>query len=743
MKPIPFILFSLCFFLTLFPCFSKATTDSTISINADCSDNWRYKLGDNLDWKEISFDDSSWTEIALPGKLPMNDERGYYWMRTTVKIPKELNGDKVWFDTGMTGTAFDIYIDGIFIGSHGRLPPNYNARMQLYKALVVPSNLYEDDGEIVIALRGCCYSSLADFNHFALCNEVKANEINYAKTIFNVRMYLVLSILCIFIGLYFIFQFQFDRKRKDNLYFAIALLSIAFYFYDMGSERIIFPIIIQRMLGRSMLPISMGFLLLFFLSHYHEKSVKILKPVTYIAMGVSTLLYICMTGKDAELNLLFLVMLLPVFVTLIYCFVIIVRALKRKERNVIPMLIGFVVGIFFALHDIVYQAMGAIPFAWLQGLSFFCLNISVFISLSLESARMQRDLDLSTNAIQEQRDSLATLIKKAENLSGETSAIAMQLDSSVGSVAEDTFRLAEEAGTIGGLVEKQNDAISSAKAAVEGLSASFLKVSKELENEVESISRTVDGTATLIKGFSTVGEGISGAARFSGELNGMLETERGNIDVLSSSMEVVKAYSADIKNVVNIVNEFAAQTNLLAMNASIEAAHAGVAGKGFTVIAQEIKKLAEASAQQAGKISEMVSGIEKSIEEGFNQSVKIKAFLSDIEEGAKETAVHAKNAAEDMRKQEESGDEILKESRLLSSSADNVKKEAMLQNEYSEKVHKTILDLEEAALKVGNAAADIIRHNEETAKQSEEMKEIASRSRKASEELTRLMQIKN
>jgi methyl-accepting chemotaxis protein len=84
-----------------------------------------------------------------------------------------------------------------------------------------------------------------------------------------------------------------------------------------------------------------------------------------------------------------------------------------------------------------------------------------------------------------------------------------------------------------------------------------------------------------------------------------------------------------IADVSTAIQEIASETNLLALNASIEAARAGEAGKGFAVVAEEIKKLSESTAEEIGKVNELISRVLTSVKALSDESDNILVFIDE------------------------------------------------------------------------------------------------------------------
>jgi methyl-accepting chemotaxis protein len=170
--------------------------------------------------------------------------------------------------------------------------------------------------------------------------------------------------------------------------------------------------------------------------------------------------------------------------------------------------------------------------------------------------------------------------------------------------------------------------------------------------------------------------------------------------------------SQEISKIVNLIGNFAAQTNMLALNASIEAARAGEEGKGFAVVAEEVRSLAQQSAQASGEIERLVAAIQRETRE----------VVTAMDEGTEQVVA---------------GTEVLDETRLslkqikaasaqINAIVTAIAKATVLQSRDSEAVAQTMVEVAAIANKTSKETSSVSASFKELLKVAQELQKDVS-----------------
>ena len=154
-------------------------------------------------------------------------------------------------------------------------------------------------------------------------------------------------------------------------------------------------------------------------------------------------------------------------------------------------------------------------------------------------------------------------------------------------------------------------------AAVEQLSASILKVADRDAQNMEYIHLAAQNVQKASKD---------------------VHESEGQLIELTEAMGKITASAEQISNITKVIEEIAFQTNILALNASIEAARAGSAGKGFAVVADEVRNLAAKSAEAARQTAELIQGSAEAVKQGSIVADRISNMLNDVAQNTQQVA---------------------------------------------------------------------------------------------------------
>jgi methyl-accepting chemotaxis protein len=159
-----------------------------------------------------------------------------------------------------------------------------------------------------------------------------------------------------------------------------------------------------------------------------------------------------------------------------------------------------------------------------------------------------------------------------------------------------------------------------------------------------------------------------------GVLTEASENGKTGLQAVAQEIREIARDSEGLLEINSVMNNIASQTNLLSMNAAIEAAHAGEAGKGFAVVADEIRKLAELSSKQSKTTATMLKKIKASIDNITKSSDDVLARFGAIDSSVKTVSEHEQNILRAMEEQETGGKQILESISRLRDITSSVKK---------------------------------------------------------------------
>lgn len=289
------------------------------------------------------------------------------------------------------------------------------------------------------------------------------------------------------------------------------------------------------------------------------------------------------------------------------------------------------------------------------------------------------NIEADFSVVKESNDEIGLIIEKMKELTQSLGSIVGKIRNSSDTMSSNSYELND---TSSQTLAANNEISKAVEDVAEGSTGMAASISKINENLLEMSNETKDINASVDEIKNQTGAVQDSSKIMNDKIKSMQDSSHKmdeGISAISKRIETVNTTVDKVSNIVSVIEEISSETNLLSLNASIEAARAGDAGKGFAVVAQEIRVLSDNTNTELENIKQIISSLVEEcrycvqasgtiVDDNAKQKEEIKAVLDEfgsLDEQIQKTAEKADEIEELVTAMIELNDDITKSSNSL------------------------------------------------------------------------------
>ena len=547
-------------------------------------------------------------------------------LSSTLTLPDDWNGD-VGIILYKNLMSCKVYVNDQLIDTIGRTGPNFFFQPYISRGVLVPQTALKKDNTVKFELWN-------DTGTYSVRMLKVTDKEDYQKSLLlynflDIQIPRFACVLLLFVSLYSLFMFVNYKKKREFLYLSLSSLAFSIYLLNVTIYDSKINYLLLKAFLYSCFPTSIFFIIPFFRNFFKIKSPKKFNYGVGI-LGVVLVIGYYFQKNTAALDTWQSIMLIYPVTALGYGAFGFFKSLKGNLKRNISTGLGLLVAILFSAYDMYNFMLNITPFILLQGLGFMGLIIGTFYSLSQEIASTNIQCVQFADELEKSKAHQDAILDHVKDASRKADSTGKILGSSIASVSTLVTQYLASIDQVNSNIQIQHDQVAANKANVASIFTAIDKMSEMVTQHKQYVDVTVSDVSSLTEGINKTDVLIKKSAGTIKKLTDVCTAANNDVADSSRLVDDLASYSKNIYEIVNSISELSQQTNVLAINAAIEAARSGAAGKGFSVVAGEIRSLASQSGDSANKISEILSTMVTKIENIQNQEALVSTHLKQV-----------------------------------------------------------------------------------------------------------------
>jgi len=564
---------------------------------------------------------------------------------------------------GPVDYPFSVFLNGALVYQKGRHRRSYNSASFTSDASLLPPQLLRNGERNILAIQLYPNYERTPFDSVVIADRATASRLAFRRNMVSVYLIRGACVLALVLVIYFLALYAMRKGEvPTHLFFALTCVGFIMAYFEIIFQYDSAPELLLKHVSKSGFAVMVLFFTYFMLDFTRvfrrPLALKLGIAAAALALVIAVISQDAKEGVDRVLGYITNFYLAPLLVLNIS--LLIVAVLRRKRRDVYPILGAFVVILVASFHDIYHISVNVLPFAYLTAYGFLTLVLSIFFVLANEQTAVY------TRSVERARD-LNRVNATQEGLLSDVRSVSSSLEKSSRALEE---RITASADIIERIASSNKETALTMRTRLGEIDSVLASLRKRANTSQErignAISRQTEFAREISATLAQMNEGLDETLRESlrssasaTELSEIADEASRIVTRSAESIEAVSSYSAVLREVLIAIEEISEHTNLLSINAAIEAARAGQSGRGFAVVAGEIRGLSLRAKDQLERSYAQIAEMQRAVDAAAGSSGQVTGNLSRMIEMAKDSTFRTKATADRLAGRKAESDRVL------------------------------------------------------------------------------------